>query len=176
MTDRKLSAVIDALLQHVKLLNHYATRPGLRIAFLNDYIIGNFLHILRSFSDGENGCNSDKSILLFVEYCVILLYNLSFNRDITTFLKSNDLPAICSRFLKLPDTKIRCICQILLANLSKEALDDSSNFFSLAKLLVDTIGKSIKPPKLFYQGFKLVYLLKSIKSKPSHHKNRLYFT
>jgi hypothetical protein len=136
---------------------------SIRPEFLNTPIIEDIITVLQDTALlDQYGSIADRKVE-FIRQSLTLLYNLALEKQILQLMKSKNLSHTCSKLRLINDKTIQFASQILLITLDEDACRDLREINSLSKTCIEYLDKSIKVPKLCYQGIKLSCLLKNLK-------------
>ena len=145
-------------------MNHFALTPSTRKEFLNTEIINQILLILEDETLVDNaGCIVGAKIGM-VGQCLTFLYNLSFDNQILSNMRSSNVLNICLKMRLVNNKIIQFASQTLAVVLDTNIVDTIVEPHSLTKIYIEYMNKSVKEPRQPYQGVKLNCVLKNLGS------------
>ncbi|CAF1468658.1 unnamed protein product [Rotaria sp. Silwood1] len=151
---------IEAVLYHIKLLNHFAQIPSIRKNFLETRILDEILQLLQNDTLIHNTNRIVDVKSLMIMQSIILLYNLGFSKEILSRMKRKNVIDICSKLCLMKDKMIQFVSQALIIRLDPKKIDEIPNPKSLTKFCLECMEKSVREPRRSYQGIKLNGVLK----------------
>lgn len=168
--DKEKGARMQAISDHIKLLNYFAITPSTRKEFLSfQTIIDEILSILnkQSLIDSVH-----KNYQLYhvdvgvVAWSLILLYNLTFDKELFNFLKGNtNVQQICERLHTAKDDAIHFTSQNLATLLKQKDIDKIEDPYRLTNAYLYYLKNAVHQPNQSFHGIPLDRTLNSFESK-----------
>ncbi|CAF1384926.1 unnamed protein product [Didymodactylos carnosus] len=127
---------MQALSCHIKLLNYFALTPSTKKEFYSGLVIDNISSILDTPALTDSVHRNHQLFHVdvgLVAYCVILLYNLAFNKELFKTLKAKSVIDICEILRTAKDDTIHFASQTLSTSLKQTEIDQIKDPYHLTK-------------------------------------------
>ncbi|CAF1282158.1 unnamed protein product [Didymodactylos carnosus] len=164
---KEKGARMQALTCHIKLLNYFALTPSTKKEFYSDLLIDNISSILGTPALIDSVHRNHQLFHVdvgFVAYCVILLYNLAFDKELFKILKAKSVIDICKTLHTAKDDTIHFASQTLSTILQQTEIDQIKEPYPLTEGYLYFIENTIDEPNRIYHGVQLEGVLEDLES------------